>query len=311
MAAVVPKLALDDPPAATSLQIWGALSIVYVVWGSTYLAIRYVVDDLPPLLAAGLRFEMAGAVLWGVSAWQLGASAPQPAWPQWRAALIVGGALLLGGNGSVVWAERTVDSGVAALLVGGLPLWTALFGRLFLGERLSGRALLGLPIGFAGIAALVGPVDASGIDPTGSLLLVIASMSWAAGSLYARHAPLPRHGLQSTGMQMLCGGALLLVVGTLAGEPAAFDPARVSRASVLALLYLIVFGSLVAFTAYSWLLRNAPVSLVATYAYVNPIVAVLLGWAIRGEPVTTRMLVAGGAIVMSVLLIATGGAAKR
>lgn len=290
---------------ASSLQIWLALGVVYVVWGSTYLAIRYAVDTLPPLSMAGVRSFVAGAVLCGWSRWRAAPSEPAPGWPQWRSAAIVGIALLTGGNGGVVWAERTIDSGIAALVVGGLPLWMALLGRLVYGERLGRRALIGLPLGFAGIAWLVGPVDAGGIEPVGGLVLVAASISWAAGSLYARRAPLPRQPLLSTGMQMLCGGGLLLVLGALAGEGSRFAWAQVSTTSLAALLYLIVFGSLLAFTAYSWLLQAAPVALVSTYAYVNPIVAVLLGWAIRGEPVTTRMVGAGGAIVVAVLLIAT------
>src|SRR4029450_689941 len=227
---------------------------------------------------------------------------------QWRATAIVGAALLFGGNGGVVWAEQRIASGVAALLVAVLPLWIALFDRVIFGHQLSRRTLIGLVLGLAGLALLVGPAMGDPIDPLGALVCTLASMSWAAGSLYARTAPLPHRPLVATGMQMVAGGALLLLVGLARGELGAVHPASISTASLLALAYLIVFGSLLAFSGYAWLLRSAPLTLVATYAYVNPGVAVLLGWTILGEPITLRMLVAGAVIVSAVVLIA--GAAR-
>lgn len=298
----------DPPmPAATpsAALVWGALSIVYVVWGSTYLAIRIALETLPPFLMAGTRHLCAGIVLyaWAIRRGDVEGDGPGPA--QWRAAAIVGIALLLGGNGGVVWAEKTVASGVAALLVATLPLWMAVLGRTIWGEPLSRITLIGLVIGLGGLALLVGPVEGGGVDPLGALACMGASFSWAAGSLWSRRAPLPKRPFVTTAMEMLCGGAALLVVGILTGELAGVDPARFSRDSLLALAYLIVFGSLIAFTAYIWVLGNAPTSLVSTYAYVNPVVAVLLGWLLLDEPITPRMVIAGGIILAAVAIIAS------
>jgi drug/metabolite transporter (DMT)-like permease len=284
-------------------RVWAGLLVVYVVWGSTYLAIRIALETLPPFLMAAARFLVAGGVLW---AWSMRESGERPGAAEWRAATIVGAALLLGGNGGVVWAERTIPSGVAALLVAVLPLWMALLARIFYGERLSRRALAGLPLGFAGIVLLVGPVGGD-VDPAGAIVCTLASLAWASGSLYARRARLPHRGVLSTAMQMLAGGACLAVAGAATGELGRLHPSAFSAASVGALAYLIVMGSLVAFTTYGWLLHNAPTPLVATYAYVNPVVAVALGWALAGEALTPRMVLAGGVIVAAVALIASGG----
>lgn len=294
--------------AARPALVWAALGIVYVVWGSTYFAIRVAIDTLPPFLMAAARFLIAGGLLLAVAAWR-GArtpdrSADRVGWAQWRAALIVGAALLGGGNGGVVWAEQRIPSGVAALLVATVALWFALLDRVFYGKRLARQAGIGLGLGLAGLALLVGPAGQGEIDSLGALACTLASLSWAAGSLYARGAPLPHRPIVATGMQMAAGGLVLLVLAVASGELAALRPAAFSTASLLALAYLVVFGSLVAFSAYVWLLRAAPVALVATYAYVNPVVAVLLGWALLSEPVTARMLVAGGIIVVAVALIA-------
>jgi len=298
--ATAPSHQTSAPPAL----VWAALGVVYVVWGSTYLAIRVALDTLPPFLAAATRFLIAGGLLLGFSALRRGSSHDRLGWPQWRATAIVGAALLFGGNGGVSWAEQRIASGVAALLVAVLPLWIALFDRLVFGHVLSRRTIAGLVLGFVGLAILVGLADGGRIDPLGALVCTLASMSWAAGSLYARGAPLPHRPLVSTGMQMVAGGALLLIVGLASGEARSLRLADVSTASLLAVAYLIVFGSLLAFSAYVWLLRSAPVTLVATYAYVNPVVAVLLGWVILGEPITPRMLLAGAVIVLAVVLIA-------
>jgi drug/metabolite transporter (DMT)-like permease len=288
-----------------SARIWVALAIVYVVWGSTYLAIRIAVETLPPFLMAGVRFLVAGGLLYAWSIRRGDRVRDRPGWPQWRAAAIVGAALFLGGNGGVVWAETRIASGVAALLVATLSLWMALLAWLAHGERPPRLALIGLPLGFAGTALLVGPAKTSGIDPAGAVVCLMASLAWAAGSLYSRRAPLPARSFVSTGMQMLTGGVWMVIAGVARGELALVHPAAFSTASVVALVYLIVMGSLVAFTAYAWLLRAAPTSLVATYAYVNPVVAVALGAAVLGEPVTMRMLVAGVVILVAVAMIAT------
>jgi len=290
-----------SPSAA---RIWTALAIVYVVWGSTYLAIRIAIETLPPFLMAATRFLVAGAVLYPWASARGDRAGDRPGLAQWRAAAIVGAALFLGGNGGVVWAETRIPSGVAALLVATLSLWMALLAWLFHGERPGRLALVGLPLGFAGTALLVTPARSGGIDPVGAVVCLLASLSWAAGSLYARRAPLPQRAALATAMQMIMGGLWMLLAGIVRGELAAVRPAAFSAASLLALAYLVVMGSLVAFSAYAWLLRVAPVSLVATYAYVNPVVAVALGWLLADEPVTPRMLLAGAVIVVAVALIA-------
>lgn len=297
------------PPAGSAApsptRIWLALGVVYLVWGSTYLAIRVAVDTLPPFSSAAARFLVAGALLTAFTAargdWRAEPIGPR----QWRAAAIVGAALLLGGNGAVVWAERRIPSGVAALLVAMLPLWVALLERLRFGRRLARRAVVGLGLGFAGVALLLGRAEAGGVDLLGALACLGASASWASGSIYARTAPLPRQPLVATSMEMLAGGAFLGVAGAAAGELSALRPGTFSTASILALAYLVVFGSLVAFSTFVWLLHNAPLPLVATYAYVNPVVAVLLGWAILGEALTVRLALAGAVVVTGVALIAS------
>jgi drug/metabolite transporter (DMT)-like permease len=223
----------------------------------------------------------------------------------WRAAAVVGAGLLLGGNGGVVWAEQYVSSSLAALLVSLMPVWMALLGRIVYGEPIGPAVLAGLVLGLGGVVLLVGRIETGGADPLAALVLLGASCSWAAGSLYARTAPLPRRGLVATAMEMLTGGALLLLLSVAVGEPSRLRAADFTLPAVSAVAYLTVFGSLVAFTAYSWLLTNAPLSLVSTYAYVNPVVAVLLGWLILDEPLTPRVVVAGAAIVAAVALIAS------
>jgi drug/metabolite transporter (DMT)-like permease len=289
-------------------RIWIALVTVYVVWGSTYLAIRFAIETLPPFFMAALRFLIAGGILFAASIGRGDVVHDRVGWPQWWAAAIVGGALLLGGNGGVVWAEGRIASGVTALLVATLSLWMALLSWVALGERPSRRAAIGLPLGFAGVALLVGPSGPGGVDPTGAVVCMLASLSWAAGSLYARHAPLPRRTLVSTGMQMIAGGGWMLLAAAVRGELSALRPGTFSTTSLLALAYLVVMGSLVGFTAYAWLIRVAPTSLVATYAYVNPVVAVVLGRLLAAEPVTPRTMAAGGVILTAVVLIATAGA---
>jgi drug/metabolite transporter (DMT)-like permease len=293
------------PAPASTGAIWAALAAIYVVWGSTYLAIRVAVETLPPLLMASVRFLIAGGVLylWAIRRGDRGGD--RPTFPQWRAAAIIGTALLLGGNGGVVLAEQSVPSGIAALLVATVPLWMVVLARVVLGERVTWRESLGIAVGFGGILLLVNPTTGGSFDPLGVGLLLFASLSWAAGSLYARRAPMPSRSLVGTAMQMIAGGVALGIAGIAAGEIADVNPAGASTASLLGLGYLIVFGSLVGFTAYAWLLRVTRTSLVSTYAYVNPVVAVLLGWGFLGEPLSIRTLVAGGVIVIGVALIVT------
>ncbi|HEV8631542.1 MAG TPA: drug/metabolite exporter YedA [Thermoanaerobaculia bacterium] len=294
------------------LKVAAAFAAVYVLWGSTYLAIRFALETLPPFWMASSRFLIAGSLLY-VWARRRGAAPPQRL--HWRSALIVGGLLLLGGNGGVVWAEQRVPSGLAALLVATVPLWMVMLDGAGRGwRRPATQVLLGVALGLAGVALLVGPgrfAGGRGVDPLGAVVLIAASLSWTAGSLYSRRAPLPASPLLGTAMQMLGGGACLAVAGLVAGEWHRLDLAAASQRSLLAVAYLVVFGSLVGFTAYAWLLRVSTPPLVATYAYVNPVVAVLLGWAFAGEPVTARTLVAAAVIVGAVMLITTHRARPR
>jgi len=289
----------------STARIWMALLALYLVWGSTYLAIRVAVETLPPFLMAGARFLTAGAILYGVAIRRGDTRGDRPGAAAWRAAAIVGAALLLGGNGGVVWAEQWVSSGLAALLVSTLPIWMALLDRAVSAAPIGPRVAAGLVLGLAGVVLLVGRVETGGADPVAAFVLLGASFSWAAGSLYARTAPLPRRPLVATGMEMLAGGGLLLLLGVATGEPWRLSADAFTPEAVFAVLYLTGFGSLVAFTAYVWLLNNAPLALVSTYAYVNPVVAVLLGWLVLGEPLTPRVAVAGAAIVAAVALIAS------
>jgi drug/metabolite transporter (DMT)-like permease len=276
---------------------------VYVFWGSTYLGIRVAIETMPPLLMGAFRFLVAGGLLfaWSVrrGAWQT----DRLGWPQWLSAFLVGAALLFVGNGGVILAERTVPSGVVALVIATVPLWIALIDRLGFGQRLQPLVVVGLAVGFGGVALLLGLPGPGRIDPGGGLIALVAPIFWATGSVYSRRLALPARPLVATAMQMLCGAALFLVVGVAAGELGQVHLERVSTSSVLALVYLIVFGSLVGYTAYTWLLRVAPLSLVSTYAFVNPVVAVALGWVILGEPITVRTLVAGAVIIAAVALM--------
>jgi drug/metabolite transporter (DMT)-like permease len=291
-----------DLARSRALAVVGALAVVYVVWGSTYLGIALAIETLPPLLMASVRFLLAGAILYAVV--RVGRpGVARPTADQWLAAVITGGPLFVLGNGGVVWAQQTVPSGIAALIVASVALWITLLDRVFFGRRLGWPAVAGLVIGFAGVALLVEPGGTGGAKPFGAVLLVLASLGWAIGSLLSRNAALPESPLLGPAMQMLAGGALLGIAGAAAGELGQIGADSFSLRSVAGLAYLVVFGSIVAFSAYAWLLRATRTSLVATYAYVNPIVAVLLGWAVLGEAVTTRTLLAGGIIVAAVALI--------
>ncbi|HWM90424.1 MAG TPA: drug/metabolite exporter YedA [Thermoanaerobaculia bacterium] len=276
-----------------------ALATVYVIWGSTYLAIRFAIETLPPFWMAGVRFLVSGVLLYGWARWR---GASRPSRVHWRSAALIGALLLLGGNGGVVWAEQRVDSGLAALLVSTVPLWMVVFEWLRKGgTRPTLGVVAGLALGFAGLVMLVRP-GSGGIDPIGAAVLLLACVSWAWGSLRSRHVTLPESPLLATGMEMLSGGVFLMVVGLLTGEAGRLDLAGASMKSVLSLGYLIVFGAL-GFTAYIWLLRVTSPALVSTYAYVNPVVAVFLGWALAGEPLTGGMLGAAAVILTGVALI--------
>ena len=291
----------------TTAKVLAAFAAVYVLWGSTYLAVRFAIETLPPLLMASARFFVAGGLMYAFLRLRGEAA---PARVHWRAATVVGGLLLLGGNGGVVMAERTVPSGIVALLVAAVPLWMILLEWVRPGgTRPTLRTVVGLLVGFSGIVLLVGPgalAGGGGIDPVGVALVTIGSISWAAGSIYSRSANLPASPFMATAMEMLSAGVLLLAAGTLRGEWASVRPEAFSALSLLSLAYLVVFGSLVGFTAYIWLLGVSTPARVSTYAYVNPVVAVFLGWALAGEPVTPRVLVAAAVIVAAVAVITLG-----
>ena len=295
-------------PATASAQRWlvlAAFAVIYLVWGSTYLAILFAIDTLPPFLMAGTRFLVAGGTIYAFARLFGGAAAPTRA--EWRSTAIVGVLLVTFGNGLVTWAELRVASGVAALIVGVEPCVMVLLDWLRPnGTRPGMRVVAGLALGLVGLFALIGPDALLGggrSDVVGVAVLLLASLSWGAGSIYSRHAPLPRSPVLATGMQMLAGSAALAVLALLHGETAQLGSTHPSLLSIASWLYLIVFGSIVAFTAYAWLLRVSTPALVSTYAYVNPVVAVLLGFALAGEPLTPRMIVAAAVIVSGVVLI--------
>jgi drug/metabolite transporter (DMT)-like permease len=284
------------------------MATIYAVWGSTYLGIAVAIESLPPFLMAAIRFAIAGVLLLG---WAAVRGRGRLAWPsrrELRDSAIVG-ALLLGlGNGFVAFGEQTVASGIAAIIVATIPLWLVLFGWLYFRERVSRLAALGVVIGLAGVAVLVWPAGSgsNAFDPLGIVILFLAPVAWAHGTLFSAHrARLPHSPLTASGIQMLAGAVVLSLEGVLTGELGRLDPDAVSLRSLVALGYLIAFGSMVAFTAYAWLLRHAPLSLVGTYAYVNPVVAVALGAILLAEPISPRTLVASAVILAAVAMIVT------
>ena len=288
-------------------RIWTALITVYIVWGSTYLAIRFAVETMPPFIMAAIRFLVAGGILY---VWRRLAGDPIPKWIEWRSALIVGLLLLVGGNGNVVWAEQHVASGVAALIVGSAPLWMVAIDALRPGgKKASLQTWAGVIIGFIGILILISPWKMIGgsaqMDPVGILALLFGAFLWATGSLFSRNAALPASPLLGTGMEMLAGGAGFIILATIAGEWSQFDISSISARSLWGLAYLIFFGALVGFAAYTWLLRNAPTPLVSTYAYVNPLIAIFMGSIFAAEPLTPQILISALIVVSSVALINT------
>jgi drug/metabolite transporter (DMT)-like permease len=287
---------------ASRARIWVALAIVYIVWGSTYLGIDLAVRTIPPFLMAAARFLVAGALLYAWAS-RRGDRNDRPTARQWLSAFLIAAPMLAFGNASVGWAEQTLDTGTASLIIASVPLWMALLDRVFYAQRLARAVVVGLLVGFGGVGLLVAPGGAEGAGGRAALVLVFASLAWAIGSLYSRHAPQPQRPLVGAAMQMLAGGLMLTVIAAASGELGRVDPGSISLESWLGLAYLIGAGSLLGFTAYMWLLRAAPTSLVGTYAYVNPVVAVLLGTVLLGEPLSWRTLGGGGIIVASVALI--------
>ena len=292
----------------SAFTLWANMLVIYVVWGSTYFGIRIAIDTIPPFLMAAIRFAIAGLLL---IAWDLLRHPEARHLPTRRQVIdsaIVGGLLLGIGNGFVVFGEKTVPSGIAAILIGMMPLWFALLGWLYLRQRLPRLVVSAIVIGFAGVALLIWPSGdgANHFDTFGIFILILAPLGWAHGSIYSvRRAKLPRSALTASGLQMLAGAAVTGIEALIAGEPATFNPAAVTPASVIALVYLVLFGSMLAFTSYAWLLRHAPLSLVGTYAYVNPVVAVGLGTLFLHEPFSARTIVASVVILAAVAIIVT------
>ena len=294
-------------PPRTSTLVIVAFGLVYVVWGSTYLAIRVGIESFPPLLLAGSRHLLNGLILYPILRWKTGV---RPTASHWRMSFITGVLLLGVGNGGVCLAERTVPSGVTALLVATVSLWMVIVDWLRPGgTRPGGRVAAGLLLGFSGLALLVGPKNLGGsgrVDPFGVGLLLIASLAWAAGSVYSKHSGgLAGSALLGTAMQCLAGGISLWIAGILSGEGKALHLAAISARSWVALGYLIVFGSMVGFTAYIYILKKSTATRVATYAFVNPVVALFLGWLFIGESINLRTIIAAAVILTAVLLVIT------
>jgi drug/metabolite transporter (DMT)-like permease len=281
-----------------------AFALVYVVWGSTYLAIRFAIETAPPFLMASARFLVAGLILYGFARWR---GAARPSLAEWRATAIIGAALFLFGNGGVVWAEQFVPSGLAALLVATVPLWMVLFEWLLPGgKRPAPMVWLGVAVGLGGVGLLAKPgAAAAGSEHylTGVAALMVASIVWSLGSLYAKRATLPSSMPLTIGMQMLAGGFWLGLLSLTLGEPARFDPAAISAKSFWAVAYLVVFGALIGFSAYQYVLHHTTPARAATYAYVNPVVAMLLGWAFAGEAITPRTVAAAAIVLAGVAII--------
>jgi drug/metabolite transporter (DMT)-like permease len=286
-------------------KVWIALLALYIVWGSTYLAIRFAVETIPPFLHGSIRFLISGAILF---VWRRAAGDAMPTLNNWKSTAVVGTLLLLGGNGLVALAEKHIPSGIAALVISTSPFWLVLFESLRAGgTKPNWQSILGLIIGFSGVFILIGPAEITGsrqhLDTASVVMLLTAPFLWSLGSIYARGADMPKSTLLSTGMQMLVGSVSLFIVSVLTGELRGFSFTQVSANSWWGLIYLISFGSLVGFVSYGWLLHNAPVSLTSTYAYVNPVVAVFLGWLLANEELNARIGIASAIIIGSVIFI--------
>ena len=294
------------PSAAT---LWLNMAVIYVVWGSTYFGIAIAIETMPPFLMAAIRFTIAGLILIAFDLLRHPEARHVPSRRQWLDSFVVGALLLGVGNGFVVFGQSLeVPSGVAAILIAMMPLWFALLGWLYMRQKLPRLVVGAIAVGFAGTALLIWPAGegANRFDPLGILILLLAPLGWAHGSIYSqRRAQLPASPLTASGIQMLAGGAVTFVEALVSGEPARFQPESISSASLIALVYLVFVGSMLAYTSYAWLLRNAPLSLVGTYAYVNPVVAVALGTLFLGETLSLRTIVASAIILGAVAIIVT------
>lgn len=297
-------------PPPTQLKLIAAFASVYVVWGSTYLAIRIAIETIPPLLMAGVRFIIAGSMMY---AWGRFRSKEKPTWMHWKSAAIVGLMLLLVGNGGLSWAEKLIPSGIAALLVAVSPLWFILIDWMQGSTRPTAGVFIGLALGTLGIAILVDPADLVGggdVSTLGAAVLLASSLCWAYGSFYARRAKLPSSPPLANGMEMLVGGVALILVGSLLGEWNDLHVAQVTVRSLLGVLYLVVFGSIIGFSSYIFLFRSTTPTRASTYAYVNPVVAVMIGWLVGGEQLPARVALAAILIIAAVATITIFGTRK-
>ncbi len=292
-------------PGSRRFKITLAFASIYLLWGSTFLFIKFAIETIPPFFMAGLRHLIAGAILY---VFVRARGEAKPNWKDWKPAIIIGGLLLLGGNGGVTWAEQHVPSGLAALIVASIPIWMVVMNWIS-GDRIrpDKRETVSLILGFIGLGILVGPEKIIGggkIDTLGLLVLIFAAIAWSAGSLYARMHKLSTSQLLATGMQSLGGGGLLIILGLFFGELKQWNTDAISLHSLLAFGYLVIFGSLIGFTCYIWLLKEVSPSKVSTYAYVNPVIAVFLGWFMGGEELTLRTFLCA-AVIISAVMIAT------
>jgi drug/metabolite transporter (DMT)-like permease len=296
----------------STIKLISAFAAVYIIWGSTYLGVRFASETIPPLLMASVRFLVSGTILY---TYARSKGALPPKLIHWRSAAITGLFLLLIGNGGMAWSLQFLPSSLAAILVATEPFWLVLVAWTMFGKgRPTGKEAIGLVVGFIGIVLLVsfGQSKNTGItNPAGVVMVIVSAIAWAIGSMYATRATVPDSPMLSISLQMLAGGVMLFLAGTVAGEWNVLEFDEVSTKSGLALLYLTFFGSLIGFTAYSWLLGNVSPSMASTYAYVNPVVALILGWSLGGEIITTPMLLASAVIIVSVIIITLAKPAKK
>jgi len=292
-------------------KVAAAFAAVYLIWGSTYLAIRIVIETFPPFFMAGTRFMIAGAILYLIMRLR---GAQRPTLNHWGKAAIVGGLMLMGGHGAVVWAEQYIPSGLTSLLVATVPLWIALLTWISTRNKPRLPVAAGIILGFIGVGLLVGDIGTSGetsIILAGGTALMLGTLLWASGSLYSRSANLPSPSLLATAMEMVTGGAVLFVASFVTGEYTRVRLDQVSMRSAFSWIYLIVFGSLIGYTSYMWLLKNVNPEHVSTYAYVNPVVALFLGWALASETLSTQDIIAALVILTAVVIITTLGTTRK